>query len=79
LTHANVKDLYYTFPQMIERAAQHVRLRPGDVIGSGTCGSGCILELGTERHRWLRADDVAEMTIERLGSLRNTIVAAPEK
>jgi fumarylacetoacetate (FAA) hydrolase len=77
LTLANVKDLYYTFPQMVERASQHVRLRPGDVIGSGTCGTGCILELGTERHRWLRPGDVAEMSVERLGTLRNRIVEAP--
>ncbi len=74
LTNANAKDLYFTFPQMIERAAQHVRLRPGDIIGSGTCGTGCILELGTERHRWLQPGDVVEMEIERLGVLRNTIV-----
>ncbi len=73
LTNANAKELYFTFPQMIERAAQHVRLRPGDIIGSGTCGTGCILELGTERHRWLRPGDVVEMEIERLGELRNTI------
>lgn len=74
LTNANARDLYFTFPQMIERAAQHVRLRPGDIIGSGTCGTGCILELGTERHRWLQPGDVVEMEIERLGLLRNTIV-----
>ncbi|HEX8997585.1 MAG TPA: fumarylacetoacetate hydrolase family protein [Ktedonobacterales bacterium] len=79
LTHANLKDLYFTFPQMIERAAQHVRLRPGDIIGSGTCGTGCILELGTERHRWLRPGDVAEMSVERLGTLRNRIVDAPAR
>ena len=75
LTNANAKDIYFTFPQMIERAAQHVRLRPGDIIGSGTCGTGCILELGTERHRWLQPGDVVEMEIERLGLVRNTITA----
>ncbi len=77
LTHANVKDLYFSFPQMIERAAQHVRLRPGDIIGSGTCGTGCILELGTERHRWLQPGDVCEMSIERLGTLRSRIAESP--
>ena len=76
LTQANTRDMYFTFPQLIERAAQHVRLRPGDIIGSGTCGTGCILELGTERHRWLQPGDVVEMEIERLGVLRNTIVAS---
>jgi fumarylacetoacetate (FAA) hydrolase len=73
-TSDNYKTIYFTFPQMIERASQHVRLRPGDILGSGTCGTGCILELGTERHRWLQPGDVVEMEIERLGVLRNTIV-----
>ena len=73
LTNANFKDITFTFPQMIERASQRVRLRPGDILGSGTCGTGCILELGTERHRWLQPGDVVEMEIERLGVLRNTI------
>jgi fumarylacetoacetate (FAA) hydrolase len=79
LTSANAKDIYFTFPQMIERASQHVRLRPGDIIGSGTCGTGCILELGTERHRWLRPGDVVEMEIERLGVLRNIVVEGKER
>ncbi|HEX9036547.1 MAG TPA: fumarylacetoacetate hydrolase family protein [Ktedonobacterales bacterium] len=74
LTSANMKDLYFTFPQMIERAAQHVRLRPGDIIGSGTCGTGCILELGTERHRWLQPGDLVEMGMERLGTQHSRIV-----
>lgn len=74
LTADNASTMYFSFPQMIERASQHVRLRPGDIVGSGTCGTGCILELGTERHRWLRPGDVVEMEIERLGVLRNTIV-----
>jgi fumarylacetoacetate (FAA) hydrolase len=57
-----------------------VRLRPGDILGSGTCGTGCILELGTERHRWLLPGDTVELEIERLGTLTNTIVAsAPER
>jgi fumarylacetoacetate (FAA) hydrolase len=73
LTHANFKDITFTFPQMVERASQHVRLRPGDILGSGTCGTGCILELGTERHRWLQPGDLVEMEIERLGVLRTPI------
>ena len=78
LTSDNFKTIYFTFPQMIARASQHVRLRPGDILGSGTCGTGCILELGTERHRWLRPGDVVEMEIERLGVLRNTLFGAEE-
>ncbi len=73
LTTASFKDIYYTFPQMIERASQHVRLRPGDIIGSGTCGGGCLLELGPERHRWLTVGDRVELEIECLGLLSNTV------
>jgi fumarylacetoacetate (FAA) hydrolase len=75
LTYANAGEMYFSFPQMIERASQHVRLRPGDIIGSGTCGTGCILELGTERHRWLQPGDDVWVSIERLGELRTRIVA----
>lgn len=56
---------------MIERASEDVTLYPGDVIGSGTVGTGCILELGTEE--WLQDGDVVELSITGLGTLRNTI------
>jgi 2-keto-4-pentenoate hydratase/2-oxohepta-3-ene-1,7-dioic acid hydratase in catechol pathway len=47
---------------------------PGDVIGSGTVGGGCLLELGAEVHPWLRPGDEVELEIERLGRLRNVVV-----
>jgi fumarylacetoacetate (FAA) hydrolase len=47
-------------------------LRPGDVLGSGTVGGGCILE--HDDGRWLRRGDVVELEIEGIGVLRNTIV-----
>ncbi|MDM5153052.1 fumarylacetoacetate hydrolase family protein [Bacillus sp. DX1.1] len=71
LSKGNFKDIYYTFAEMIERASQDVTLYPGDVIGSGTVGTGCILELGTEN--WLQDGDVVELTITGLGTLRNTV------
>jgi fumarylacetoacetate (FAA) hydrolase len=58
---------------MIERASSQVDLLPGDVIGSGTVGGGCILELGEEVHPWLEPGDEVELEIERLGRLRNRI------
>lgn len=70
----NVKTLYWSFAQMIERASQDCQLLPGDVIGSGTVGTGCILELGTDVHRWLEPGDVVELEIERLGVLRNQVI-----
>lgn len=65
-------DIHYTFGQMIARASRDVWLRPGDVIGSGTVGTGCLLEL--QRYPWLQAGDVVELEVERLGVLSNRVV-----
>jgi len=73
LSRGNAKDAYFTFGQMIARASQDVYLFPGDVIGSGTVGTGCILELGTEVHPWLESGDEVALEIERLGTLTNKI------
>jgi fumarylacetoacetate (FAA) hydrolase len=74
VTRGNAGTMYWTFAQMIERASQNVELMPGDVIGSGTVGGGCLLELGTEVHPWLQPGDEVELEIERLGRLRNVVV-----
>jgi fumarylacetoacetate (FAA) hydrolase len=74
ISRGNFKDIYYSFPQMIAWASRNVRLRAGDVLGSGTVGTGCILELGTKIHRWLQRGDIVELEIEGIGVLRNTIV-----
>lgn len=74
LSQGNMKSLYFSFAQMIERASEACTLYPGDVIGSGTVGTGCILELGMEAHRWLQKGDVVELSIEKLGVLRNEII-----
>jgi 2-keto-4-pentenoate hydratase/2-oxohepta-3-ene-1,7-dioic acid hydratase in catechol pathway len=74
LSKGNLKDIYYTFGEMIERASEEVTLYPGDIIGSGTVGFGCLMELGEEVHRWLEPGDVVELTITGLGSLTNTII-----
>ncbi|KSU61552.1 fumarylacetoacetase [[Bacillus] enclensis] len=79
LSEGNFKDIHYTFADMIERASKDVTLYPGEVIGSGTVGTGCILELGTETHRWLRAGDEVELEIEGLGVLRNTVAGTREE
>jgi fumarylacetoacetate (FAA) hydrolase len=73
LSRGNAKDMHFTFGQMIARASQDVYLFPGDVIGSGTVGGGCILELGTEVHPWLQSGDEVTLEIERLGTLTNKI------
>lgn len=72
----NVKDMTWTFAQILERASYGVTLYPGDVIGSGTCGTGCFLELNGSKitkDQWLRPGDVVALEIDRLGRLENTI------
>jgi fumarylacetoacetate (FAA) hydrolase len=66
-------DMYHSWDSIVAQAARNTRLLPGDVIGSGTVGSGCILELGDGR--WLRPGDVVELEVERIGVLRNTVGA----
>lgn len=81
VSHGNVGDMDWTFAEIIERASYGVNLHPGDVIGSGTVGTGCFLELnGTGKlndpsyqEQWLQEGDVVEMEITGLGKLSNTI------
>jgi len=78
----NVADMDWTFAEIIERASYGVDLYPGDVIGSGTVGTGCFLELnGTGKlndpnytEQWLQEGDKVELEVEGLGILSNTIV-----
>jgi fumarylacetoacetate (FAA) hydrolase len=72
-SHGNMKDLYWSFGQMLERASADSFLMPGDVIGSGTVGTGCLLELTKGQGPWLQPGDVVELEIERLGVLRNRV------
>ena len=74
----NADTMYWTWPQVLAHASRDTELRPGDVIGSGTVGTGCILELTPEAvGGWLKPGDVVELTIERIGTLRNPIVERP--
>ncbi|MFC0232297.1 fumarylacetoacetate hydrolase family protein [Bhargavaea ullalensis] len=73
LSEGNFKDIYYSFGQMIERASSGTTLYPGDIIGSGTVGTGCILEAGPDVQPWLKSGDEVELEIEGLGVLRNRV------
>jgi len=83
VSEGNVKDMDWTFAEIIERCSYGVTIFPGDVIGSGTVGTGCFLELnGTGKlhnpnyePQWLQANDIVKMTIDGLGTLENTIKA----
>ncbi len=74
LSHGNWQSLYYSFGEMIARASQSVTLYPGDMIGSGTVGSGCLLELTSGEGPWLKKGDLVELEIDRFGILANRIV-----
>ena len=82
VSEGNLSDMDWTFAEIIERCSYGVNMLPGDVIGSGTAGTGCFLELnGTGKlnnpdyeEQWLQEGDVVEMEIDGLGKLSNKIV-----
>ena len=82
----NMGDMSWTFAELIERCSYGTTLFPGDVIGSGTVGTGCFLELNNTAklnnphyaEQWLKEGDIVELEIEGIGTLRNTIVKEEE-
>jgi fumarylacetoacetate (FAA) hydrolase len=78
----NLSEMQWTFAEIIERCSYGVNLQPGDIIGSGTVGTGCFLENNIARKQndanapsiWLKEGDSIELEIEGLSILRNTIV-----
>jgi len=80
LSRGNVAALHHSIPRLVAHASRDVELFPGDLLGTGTVGTGCILELGPENTGgWLRPGDIVELEIERLGTLRTRIVARPNR
>lgn len=75
-TEGNLKDMHWTFQEMISWASTETMLKPGDVIMSGTVSGGCILERGPDRVRWLRAGDHVSFHSDILGDLVTRIVEA---
>jgi fumarylacetoacetate (FAA) hydrolase len=67
----NLADMHFSWEAIVAHASRNTRLLPGDVLGSGTVGTGCILEQGDGR--WLQPGDVVELEVEGIGVLRNTI------
>ena len=83
VSEGNFKDMNWTFDQIIERVSYGTTIYPGDIIGSGTVGTGCLLELnGTGKIKdsnynevWLKEGDVVKMKIDKLGEISNKIVS----
>lgn len=72
-------SMYWSWPQLLAHASRNCRLLPGDVIGSGTVGGGCILELTPEAvGGWLKVGDVVRLEVERLGVLENKVIAGEQ-
>lgn len=84
ISEGNFADMDWTFAEIIERVSYGVDIFPGDVIGSGTVGTGCYLELnGTARQKnpdhepqWLKEGDEMILEIDKLGKLYNKFTKA---
>ncbi len=70
----NAKDMHWTFAELIAEASRNTMLNPGDLIGSGTVGTGCIVEFPEGTYPWLEPGDVVRLEIDKLGVLENKIV-----
>jgi 2-keto-4-pentenoate hydratase/2-oxohepta-3-ene-1,7-dioic acid hydratase in catechol pathway len=78
---ASLADIYWSFGEMLAYASRGTRIETGDVIGSGTCGTGCILELsmvhGQDAYPWLQPGDEVVLEVEHLGRLASRVVEGP--
>ncbi len=77
LSSGNLADMTWTFAEIVARASYGVSLRAGEVIGSGTCGTGCLLELNGSKitnNLWLKPGDEVVLEVDHLGKLENRIV-----
>ncbi|MGF7239469.1 MAG: fumarylacetoacetate hydrolase family protein [Frankia sp.] len=71
LSRGELGSIFHSWDTIVERAARNTRLRPGEVLGSGTVGTGCLLELGDRPY--LVPGDVVELSVEGIGVLRNVV------
>jgi 2-keto-4-pentenoate hydratase/2-oxohepta-3-ene-1,7-dioic acid hydratase in catechol pathway len=77
----NLADMYWRFGELLAYASRGTTLRPGDIIGSGTVGGGCLLELsalhGPEAYPWLQPGDTVRLEVAELGIIESTLVPGP--
>ena len=82
LSNGNADSMNWTFAQILQRTSYGIQMHAGEVIGSGTVGTGCLLELNGSKvtdNLWLKAVDEVVMEIAGLGRLVNTVTHAPER
>lgn len=71
-------DIAFSFGEMLARASADVHVRPGEILGSGTVGGGCLLEIKDDAlGRWLQPGDTVSLSIDRLGTLTNPVAEHP--
>lgn len=79
---ADAAEQHFPWPELLEQAARDTRLRPGDVLGSGTLAGGCLLEIGPlaaegrSQGRWIEPGDLVALEAEGLGRLETPVVGA---
>ena len=78
ISNDNLKNITWSFADMIERASYGVDIYPGDLLGSGTCSTGCLLELNQSNgnNSWLVHGDEISLTVDKLGTLKNNIICS---
>ena len=73
-----MSSMAFSFGDMVAYASRGTEVRPGDVLGSGTCGGGCLAELwgrhGMDAHPPLAAGDVVTVSVEQLGTISTQVV-----
>ena len=79
ISRGNWRDIHFSFGEMVERACADVQLRAGDVLGSGTVGGCCLLEVKDDSGfgRYLQPGDSVTLKVDRLGALTTPVVARP--
>jgi len=75
-------SMSWSFPDLVAYASRGTVVQPGDVLGSGTCGTGCLAEIrrtrGADAPDWLAPGDVVRIEVEGLGHIENRLVAGPD-
>jgi fumarylacetoacetate (FAA) hydrolase len=74
VTRTQARPIHFPWPELVAQAARNTRLRPGDVLGSGTLTGGCLLELGPLDGHWIEPGDEVTLAAAGLGELRTPVV-----